>query len=858
MYRLFLILLPFFSFSQTTIQDDFSDGDFSVNPIWYGDTSRFLVSNQQLSLADSIANNSALATLSPVSLNATWEIEFSLDFNPSGSNYARFYLMYNRSQADGQGQGYFLEIGGSSSDQISLYKADRNQESLLAASPVDQLDKNLNHLALRVSRDAQHNWVLAMDTLLNGSFFTLDSAQDSSYVQSQIMAWQCHYTRTRSDKFFLHRVMAQGEVYRDTIAAQADSLAIENQDLIIYFNEALDFSQSLYLQDFYLDSLYRPSAYFIDSLSPYILRLSFTQPFPINKTMKLDFQNVLDQAGNSAQGEVEVLNYNAQVGHLIINEIMVDPSPVVGLPPQALPESEYLELYNTSPFTINLKAWQLQINEDFFSFPYYQMPPESYLILVSGSRLEEFENRGSCLDIGFSTYSLLNDGAALSVISPDSLLIDAVEYNSEWYQDPLKSEGGWSLARSESNRLCRGPSRWQASAAIIGGSPGQKNSFFPTEVDSLAPQIDFIAWQEEGSVVLHFDESVELHAPILGEDISIVPHLAIDSLSWSLNQDYLKIHLAEAPQYGQAYSISIKDSLGDCQGNKSLFTKLLFALPVDAQEGDISISEILFAPKTGGADFIEIYNNSNKVFDLAHLRLAHWDEVLGPDNFEILSNESQLFFPGEYLALSEDILFLKEHYYCDNANLREADLPTFPSDKGTFALLNSRLEIIERGAYAEDWHFQLLEDYSGVSLERVDFTHLPTSKKFWQSATQREKFATPGRANSQGTIKLQRAEWEAIPPYFSPNGDGNLDQAQLNFSCEGGASILTVDIYSSRGERVRSLAEYDFREAQGYFLWDGFNSEGQLLAAGIYIAVLEYYNDQGISSLLRTPVVLSR
>jgi len=298
--------------------------------------------------------------------------------------------------------------------------------------------------------------------------------------------------------------------------------------------------------------------------------------------------------------------------------------------------------------------------------------------------------------------------------------------------------------------------------------------------------------------------------------------------------------------------------LGDCQGNKSLFTQLPFALPVDAQEGDISISEILFAPKLGGADFIEIYNNSNQVFDLAHLRLARWDELLGAYDIEVLSVESRLFFPGEYLALSEDILFLKENYSCENANLSETDLPTMPADKGSFALLNSRLELIERGAYEDDWHFQLLEDFRGVSLERVDFTHLPTSKRFWQSATQRERFATPGRANSQQTIKLQAAEWEAIPPYFSPNGDGNLDQAQLSFTCEGGASILTVDIYSSRGERVCSLAEYDFREAQGYFLWDGFNSEGQLLGAGIYIAVLEYYNDQGISSLLRTPIVLSR
>jgi hypothetical protein len=190
--------------------------------------------------------------------------------------------------------------------------------------------------------------------------------------------------------------------------------------------------------------------------------------------------------------------------------------------------------------------------------------------------------------------------------------------------------------------------------------------------------------------------------------------------------------------------------------------------------------------------------------------------------------------------------------------LRAIDFPTFPSDQGTFVLLNARLETIDRGNYKDDWHFQILEETSGVSLERVDFTHLPTSEKHWQSATEKERFATPGRANSQQAFKMETAEWEAIPPYFSPNGDGNSDQGQLYFKCEGGASVVTVDIYSAKGERIRSLAEYDFSAEQGYFLWDGFNSEGQLLGAGIYIAILEYYNDQGISSLLRTPIVLSR
>ncbi len=858
MYRLILILLPFFTFSQTTVFDDFSDGNFHSNPAWYGDSSRFLVDSQfVLSLTDTIANQSTLTTISPIALNATWELEFRLDFNPSASNFARFYLMYNRSWPDGQGQGYYLEIGGSSSDQISLYKGSANQSTRLLASAVDLLDKNNNHLAVRVTRNTQHYWLLEIDTLLNGSYFKVDSVQDTSYFQSQILAWQCNYTRTRANKFFLLKVRAQGDVFRDTIAPQVDSTEVRNQDLIIYFNEPVDSSLSLHIQNFYLDSTDRPISLSLDSINRQKLGLSFANAFPANKNLKLHYKDVYDLAGNVAEGEITFLNYQARRGHLLINELMIDPSPPVALPPQALPESEYVELFNASSFTLNLKDWRLRINDKDYLFTDYKMPPDSYLLLVNGSKLDGLVKYAPCLDIGLSAFSLLNDGAALQLFSADNLLVDALEYQTDWYNDAQKSDGGWSLERSIGSSYCRGSSQWQASQSPQGGTPGSINSVSGAASDTLAPQVQFIAWEDE-AILFKFSESIRASTPLKVTNIQTEPPLKIDSLSWSLNQDLLKMHLAQAPVYGQEYSLSFLDSLSDCSGNTSLFVNLPFALPVDAQEGDILISEILFAPKSGGADFIEIYNSSTKVFDLAHLRIARWDKDIGAYDIENISSESQLFFPTEYLALSEDIQFLRENYFCDQAKLREATLPTLPSDEGAFALLNARLEIIDRGNYADDWHFKLLEETSGVSLERVDFTHLPTSEKQWQSATQKEAYATPGRANSQQAFIMQNAEWEAIPPYFSPNGDGYLDEAQLYFKCEGGASVITLDIFSAKGEKIRSLAEYDFSAQQGYFTWDGFNNEGQLLGAGIYIAVLEYYNDQGISALMRTPIVLSR
>jgi hypothetical protein len=391
----------------------------------------------------------------------------------------------------------------------------------------------------------------------------------------------------------------------------------------------------------------------------------------------------------------------------------------------------------------------------------------------------------------------------------------------------------------------------------LGGTPGKVNTANTLAADSGPPKLEQIGW-EEPVLTLKFNESIGIAKELVMQSIQIQPSLVIDSISWSYNQDRLELHLAEAPQYGQEYALSILDSLKDCSDNASLISNRAFALPVDAQVAEVLVSEILFAPKSGGSDFIELYNASNKVFDLSHLLVSRWNNDLGAYDAQVIKSESALFFPGEYIAISEDVSFLQANYFCDGANLLAGQVPNFSSEEGGFAILNLGLIILDHGSYSDDWHFELLEEKNGISLERIDFGQLPLSEKYWQSATQNEAYATPGRLNSQQTITLEEAEWEAIPAYFTPNGDGDKDYAQLYFSYEGGSSMAKVDIFSVRGERVRSLVEYNFSAEQGYFLWDGFDNDGQLLAAGIYIAILEYYNDQGYSDKLRTPIVLSR
>ena len=68
--------------------DNFSDNDFTRSPPWTGDTTRFIVSDNQLKLEAPVEDGVAfLSTISPVGTDATWEFKLKLEFNPSANHH---------------------------------------------------------------------------------------------------------------------------------------------------------------------------------------------------------------------------------------------------------------------------------------------------------------------------------------------------------------------------------------------------------------------------------------------------------------------------------------------------------------------------------------------------------------------------------------------------------------------------------------------------------------------------------------------------------------------------------------------------------------------------------------------------
>src|SRR5688572_310480 len=75
------------------VNEKFDDASFRENPAWTGNEEWFDASLQELQLkAPSQTGTAFLSTSSASLVNAMWEFKVTLLFNPSSSNFARFYL----------------------------------------------------------------------------------------------------------------------------------------------------------------------------------------------------------------------------------------------------------------------------------------------------------------------------------------------------------------------------------------------------------------------------------------------------------------------------------------------------------------------------------------------------------------------------------------------------------------------------------------------------------------------------------------------------------------------------------------------------------------------------------------------
>lgn len=860
-----LFVFAFYASAQTGFSDHFNDSNFTANPLWSGDTGKFEINSvKELHLNNSGAtssNETQLTTNSTAINTAFWEFYVRLDFNPSTSNFAKVYLVSDNQDLTAALNGYYVRVGGQTGtvDDVRLYRQDGTSDTLLIDGP-DGTVATSPTVKIRVTKSATNEWSLFLDQSGLGSTYQLQgSSTESKHETSSYFGILCKYTSTRSDKFFFDDFLVTGSSFQDTSKPMVKLVtSLSNNSVELVFNEKLDSASSLLLENYAVNrSIGNPTAVKFTSSDSSAVELRFATSFTNGNNYTMTVQNVADKAGNTMLPLSVNFSYFIAVPavyrDIVINEIYPDVAPSNGLP-----EAEFIELFNASNKVFDMNGWVISDGSSTSTLGSHILRPRDYLLVCASNTVVNFQVFGIVL--GVSNFPVLNDsGDDIQLKDGSGKTIDFVNYNSNWYRDNTKKDGGYTLEQINPFTDCSGQANFIASSASIGGTPGSANSQLDTMPDLIDPALLEVLVLSDSIISLRFNELMD-SASIRNGTYTFSPSILIDTV-FPIAPNYQEAILAldDKLDSGIFYFFNVSN-VTDCSGNSiSNTTSRTIALPSIAGKNDLVINEILFNPRSGGVDFVELYNRSEKVISLEKWLIANFDDDTIA-NLKVITEVPILVFPKEYIVVTEDKTEIIQQYPMSVAdNIFEIkDLPTYNDSEGRVYLFNSNQELIDEVPYKDDYHFALLIDDNGVSLERINSERSSLNESNWHSASEKVGFATPGYKNSQdfsnpkssGTISIE-------PNIISPDNDGFQDVISINYKFDAPGFVANVSILDRNGRLVKTLINNKLLGGEGNFYWDGITDDNTKARIGVYIVLFEAFNVSGDKELFKRVITVA-
>lgn len=831
-----LFVVSSISFAQ--FSDDFSDGDFTGSPVWSGMTANFEVdASGRLHLLAPAVDDTSYLSVATSNAVTTWDFYLRMEFNPSSSNLTRVYIMSDNADLTSSLNGYFVMIGNTD-DEISLYRQNGTTITEIIDGANGIVNSDPVNVRIRVSRDASGNWNLTRDATGGYTFTSEGTVNDNTFTSTTHFGVFCKYTSSRSELFYFDDL---GDPYIDGIAPTIISVTpVSATQVDVLFSEPVNAVSAETLSNYSFDNgVGTPLSASLDGTNLALVHLTISTGLVNGTSYNLTVNNVQDVNGNSIiSPTVTPFLYfvpDIAIYHdVIITEVMADPSPTVGLP-----EVEYLEIYNRSAKYFDLSGWIIADASSNSALSTFVLAPGEYALICNAGDegLFSASNKTSVLLPSFN-----NDADAVVLKNDAGVIIDSLYFDLTWYHDNSKDDGGWSLERKHHDAPCSDKNNWSASNDSSGGTPGTQNSVWTDQADITAPIVSSYDVISETELNIYFNESLDT---TISAVLSLTP--AISSLNWN----YISLsalHVNTTTLVVNVPYVLTVSGIADCWGNTISVSTLELGLPDSMEAEDLILNEIMFNPLTNGSDYVEIYNRSEKILDLNDLFLANWDDD-SIANYEDVVNHQQLILPGEYVLLTEDSTDIQHDFSIYGiGTFVIMDLPAYNDDSGSVYLLGPTIQVIDFFQYDEDMHFALIGDEEGKSLERGTFDGGMNNAEIWHTASENVEWGTPGYLNSQilypavdGTVTLS-------PEIFSPDNDGYQDVLTIQLDLETTDNIINIEIYDSRGRRIKELKDNFFTGNSALFTWDGSTDENTKATIGSYILLITVTHADGSKS----------
>jgi len=529
-----------------------------------------------------------------------------------------------------------------------------------------------------------------------------------------------------------------------TIQEKRPSLQVEQltfvnpTELEVRFNQAVEKASAEKTVHYSMNYGFgRPLSAERNDADPAKIRLLYDKPF-YNNTYELTLDSIfnIDRSSllnNTSISEKHVIQ--TFKNQLMINEIYADPMGTAPPDPIVLPSSstaEYVELYNATDEAIEITDFSLSGG----IIQNHTIEAKDYVILTAPRNVSTYQAFGRTAAVsGWNT--LTNSGESLTLYDQLGNPIDSLHYNTLWYKNDAKAEGGWSLERINPIHPCSGPDNWNASIDNQGGTPGAINSIFDDLPDEAPPEVLSFKILTDSTFLIDFNEYLD-ESTAIPSNFEILPTIRIKKVTLSESGTQITIHTEAAIMKGSIYQLSMQ-GIKDCSGNAMARFSFELAVGRTPNPYELIITEIMANPEPAvglpESEYLEIYNNTTDLLSIKNMIYA--------DALRSTQLPNRLIRPGEYLVL---VPIGNIDQFDANA-IGLSKWPSINNREETVRLFNEKGTLIHEVSFKDSWYRSSLRSDGGYSLEMIDL-NFPCVEEFNWIASSSPSGGTPGMSNA--------------------------------------------------------------------------------------------------------------
>ncbi|MCW9065777.1 MAG: lamin tail domain-containing protein, partial [Ignavibacteriaceae bacterium] len=413
--------------------------------------------------------------------------------------------------------------------------------------------------------------------------------------------------------------------------------------------------------------------------------------------VKADFLPDQDTTNNEAYNTIEP---GLPAQSIVINEIMY--TPIGG-------EPEWIELFNRTNLTINLKGWKIHdvyttpvtvtINQDVF------IQPNSYLVLSRSAAIYDYHRVIPSEVFVLSLPTLNNDVDGVVLKDNRGLQMDSVLYSNQW-----GGTNGYSLERLSVNANSNLPANWGSSIDIEQSTPGRINSLTPKQFDLSVAEMNF-----------------NPRFPVDGDNVFINAFVKNNG-SGSANNYSVEFYIDTDSNNVVDQLLSIVSNLNLASGDSSSVTslspiqnitsKILAAVRIVYSEDEdtlnnyfeqtvepgfpadvVSINEVMYNTDTGKPEWVELVNVSGDSINIQNWSIS---DLLTTPTKDFITNDDVMLQPDEYIVIAKDTSF-NSAYPGVTAKVFYANFGSLGNTSDGVVIYDFRNGIIDSLFYRSSW-----------------------------------------------------------------------------------------------------------------------------------------------------------